>query len=64
LVVETRLILERREVTAIVVTHDRDEAIAMSDRLAIMREGTVVQTGTLDEILSGPVDTWVGEFLG
>lgn len=64
LVVETRLILERREVTAIVVTHDRDEAIAMSDRLAIMREGTVVQTGTLDEILSSPVDTWVGEFLG
>lgn len=63
LVAETRRILEEREVTAIVVTHDRDEAVAMSDRLALMRDGTIVQTGTLAEILAHPVDAWVTSFL-
>jgi ABC-type Fe3+/spermidine/putrescine transport system ATPase subunit len=56
-------VLEQREVTAIVVTHDREEAVAMSDRLALMRDGTIVQTGTLEEILAAPVDDWVGQFL-
>jgi ABC-type Fe3+/spermidine/putrescine transport system ATPase subunit len=64
LVVETRRILEEREVTAIVVTHDRDEAVAMTDRLALMRSGTIVQTGTLAEMLASPADDWVSEFLG
>ena len=63
LVTETRELIVRRGVTAIVVTHDRDEAAALSDRLAIMREGTIVQTGTLDEILTSPVDEWVKSFL-
>lgn len=57
-------ILEERRVTALVVTHDRDEAEALSDRLALMRDGTVVQTGTLEEILAEPADEWVAEFLG
>jgi thiamine transport system ATP-binding protein len=64
LVVDTRAILEEREVTAIVVTHDREEAVAMSDRLAIMRDGTIVQSGRLEEILANPVDEWVTAFLG
>lgn len=64
LVTYTRKVLDERAVTAIVVTHDREEAVAMSDRLAIMREGTIVQTGTLDEILSNPADDWVAGFLG
>ncbi|MBW3666342.1 MAG: ABC transporter ATP-binding protein [Actinobacteria bacterium] len=63
LMTETREILERREVTAIVVTHDREEAVAMSDRLALMREGTVVQTGLLDDILAEPADDWVRSFI-
>jgi ABC-type Fe3+/spermidine/putrescine transport system ATPase subunit len=63
LVVDTHRILEERSVTAIVVTHDRDEAVAMSDSLAVMREGTIVQTGTLDDILSRPADDWVESFL-
>ena len=49
--------------TAIVVTHDRDEAAAMSDRLAIMREGSIVQIGILEEILAAPADDWVRAFL-
>lgn len=63
LVVETREILETRGVTALVVTHDRDEAARMSDRMALMREGTIVQTGTLDELLANPADPWVRDFL-
>jgi ABC-type Fe3+/spermidine/putrescine transport system ATPase subunit len=57
-------ILEKRKVTALVVTHDREEAAALSDRLALMRGGTIVQTGTLEEILANPFDDWVSGFLG
>jgi ABC-type Fe3+/spermidine/putrescine transport system ATPase subunit len=64
LLVETRRILTDRRVTALVVTHDRDEAAAFSDRLALMRDGAIVQTGTLDEILAEPADDWVKTFLG
>lgn len=63
LVVDTRQILERRDVTAIVVTHDRDEAVALTDRLMLMRDGRIVQTGRLDEMLGAPSDPWVEEFL-
>lgn len=63
LVTDTRQVLEDRGVTAIVVTHDRDEAVALSNRLALMREGTIVQTGVLDELLADPVDEWVAQFI-
>lgn len=63
LVTETRTILERREVTALVVTHDREEAVALADRLAIMRAGSIVQTGRLSQILDEPADAWVKEFI-
>jgi ABC-type proline/glycine betaine transport system ATPase subunit len=35
----------------------------MSDRLALMRSGTIVQTGHLDELLADPADEWVAEFI-
>lgn len=63
LVFETRQVLEDREVTAIVVTHDREEAVALSDRLALMRGGSIVQTGSLAEILDRPGDDWVRQFI-
>jgi len=63
LVVDTRRVLEEREVTAIVVTHDREEAVAMSNRLALMRAGTIVQTGHLEDLLSNPADDWVAAFI-
>jgi ABC-type proline/glycine betaine transport system ATPase subunit len=37
--------------------------VALSDRLAIMRDGTIVQTGRLDEILADPTDDWVANFI-
>jgi thiamine transport system ATP-binding protein len=64
LMVETREILEERAVTALIVTHDQEEAEALSDRLALMRDGTIVQSGTLTELRAHPADTWVKEFLG
>lgn len=63
LVIDTRRVLEERGVTAIVVTHDREEAVAMSNRLALMRAGTIVQTGHLDELLTNPADKWVADFI-
>lgn len=63
LVENTRQVLLEREVTGIVVTHDRDEAVALSDRLALMRGGRIVQSGTLSEILANPADRWVNDFL-
>lgn len=63
LVVDTREILVDRGVTAVVVTHDRDEAVEMTDRLALVRAGRIVQTGVVDEILANPADEWVQEFL-
>lgn len=63
LVVDTREILVDRGVTAIVVTHDRDEAVAMADRLAVMRGGSIAQIGRLQEILGDPADDWVRDFL-
>jgi thiamine transport system ATP-binding protein len=64
LVDEVRDLLVAQGVTALVVTHDREEAGLLADRLAVMRAGTVVQTGTLKEILADPADAWVAEFLG
>lgn len=64
LMIDTRRVLDDRGVTALVVTHDREEAASMTDRLAIIREGTMVQTGTLEEILANPADEWVSSFIG
>jgi ABC-type proline/glycine betaine transport system ATPase subunit len=62
-VIDTRRVLRAREVTALIVTHDREEAAALSDRMALMRDGTIIQSGTLDELLAQPADAWVRDFL-
>lgn len=63
LVNDTHQVLREGKITGIVVTHDRDEAVALSDRLVLMRAGQIVQSGLLDEILANPVDEWVRDFL-
>ncbi len=50
--------------TVIFVTHDIDEAIKMGDRIAIMRDGRLIQMGTADELLAGPADEFVARFVG
>jgi ABC-type Fe3+/spermidine/putrescine transport system ATPase subunit len=64
LVTDTRALLKDREATAVVVTHDAEEADAICDRLALLREGMIVQTGTLSDLVAAPADAWVAEFLG
>jgi len=57
-------IFEELGVTALYVTHDQAEAFALGDRVAVMREGRVVQVGTPDELWAAPVDDDVARFLG
>jgi thiamine transport system ATP-binding protein len=61
---ELRSILLAAGTTALLVTHDQEEAFAVADRMAVMRAGRVVQSGTLDEVWRRPVDGEVAAFLG
>jgi thiamine transport system ATP-binding protein len=61
---ELRQILLAAGTTALLVTHDHDEAFAVADRMALMREGRLVQEGTLGEVWCAPVDADVARFLG
>lgn len=49
--------------TIVFITHDLDEALRLGDRIAMMREGQIVQLGTSEEILTQPADDYVKEFV-
>ena len=51
-------------ITFILVTHDQEEALAMSDRLAVMSDGRVLQTGTPEDIYARPASRFVADFIG
>jgi iron(III) transport system ATP-binding protein len=51
-------------VTVLLVTHDREEAFSFADRIALMRNGTIVQEGTAEELYFAPASRWVAEFVG
>ena len=51
-------------VTCILVTHDHEEALSFADRVALLRAGTLVQSGTPRELYASPIDDEVGEFFG
>ena len=57
-------IFEQVGVTAVYVTHDQTEAFALGDRVAVMREGKIVQTGAPDDVWAHPVDVDTARFLG
>ena len=61
---EFRQILRSVRKTVVLVTHDLDEAVRLGDRLAIMRDGRLVQFDTPDAILSRPADSFVEHFVG
>lgn len=61
---ELRDILRATATTAIVVTHDHEEAFSLADRLAVMREGRVIQDGKIGEVWQHPVDPETAIFLG
>jgi iron(III) transport system ATP-binding protein len=58
---ETLAILREVRATAIIVTHDAEEAMRLADRIAVMRAGRLVQAGTVDELYHRPADVYVAE---
>ncbi|GAB6101309.1 ABC transporter ATP-binding protein [Thermococcus atlanticus] len=66
--IEVRAELKRLQkelgITAIYVTHDQAEALAMADRIAVIREGKILQVGTPDDVYYRPKYRFVGGFLG
>ncbi|OPX23442.1 MAG: hypothetical protein B1H04_03690 [Planctomycetales bacterium 4484_123] len=61
---EIRRIVKSSGTTAVYVTHDQAEALAIADRIAVMREGRIVQVGTGPELYDNPANRFVAEFLG
>ena len=61
---EIRQIQQRLGITAVMVTHDQDEAMTMADRIVIMRDGKLEQIGTPAEIYEQPVSKFVAGFIG
>jgi iron(III) transport system ATP-binding protein len=57
-------ILRRAGASALLVTHDQQEALSLADEVVIMREGRVEQAGTPEEIYARPASGWVAGFLG
>jgi spermidine/putrescine transport system ATP-binding protein len=62
--VELKALQERVGITFIYVTHDQEEALTMSDRLAVMHAGRIAQIGTPWEVYEEPADAYVADFLG
>lgn len=61
---ELRGLVDRLGITALYVTHDQEEALALSDRIAVMRAGRIEQVGTPHEIYHRPCSRFVAEFIG
>ena len=61
---EVRRLHERLGATTVYITHDQEEAAAVSDRIAVMSDGRLQQTGTLLTLLDNPKNRFVAEFIG
>src|SRR5207245_8865365 len=62
--IELKSIQERLGITFVYVTHDQEEALAMSDRLAVFRRGRIEQAGTPAEVYERPATSFVADFVG
>jgi iron(III) transport system ATP-binding protein len=61
---EVELILREAGATALLVTHDQEEALVLADRLAVMRAGRIVQVGCPEDVYARPAGRWTAEFVG
>jgi iron(III) transport system ATP-binding protein len=61
---ELARILRAAGTTVLLVTHDQEEALALADRVALMRDGRVVQVGAPEDVYHRPCDRWAAEFVG
>ena len=64
LIQELRAILHQSQIPVIYVTHDREEAFGLADRLVILHDGIILQQGSPMELFEQPSTPWVAEFLG
>jgi len=62
--VSGREILRGIDVTVLLVTHDREEAFSLADRIALMRDGRIVQADSPEQLYLAPRDRWGAEFVG
>jgi ABC-type Fe3+/spermidine/putrescine transport system ATPase subunit len=62
--VELKELQRRLDITSVYVTHDLEEALAISDRIVVMRDGVIEQVGTPAEIYDRPRNTFVADFIG
>jgi spermidine/putrescine transport system ATP-binding protein len=62
--VELKSLQEDLEITFVYVTHDQEEALTMSDRIAVMSEGRVEQLGTPSDVYETPTSSYIADFLG
>ena len=61
---DVKAALKAENASAILVTHDQEEALSLADKVAVMREGRVIQAGSPTEIYNEPVDLGIATFLG
>lgn len=61
---ETKTIIKDKGFTSIMVTHDPEEAMLMADKIILMKEGIIVQTGTPEELYNKPINSFAAEFFG
>mgnify|MGYP000669287042 CR=1 FL=1 len=61
---EIRDLQQRFGLTAVYVTHDQEEALAVSDRIVVMKMGQIAQIGTPDELYERPASAFVADFIG
>jgi spermidine/putrescine ABC transporter ATP-binding subunit len=61
---ELRRLHEEHRRTTIYVTHDQEEALVLSDRVAVMRDGRIEQLGSVDDLYDRPVNSFVAGFIG
>ncbi len=61
---EIRELQQRLGITTIMVTHDQEEALTMSDRIVVMSKGRIEQIGTPDEVYRRPASPFVADFIG
>ena len=62
--IEIGQLLRELGTTAVYVTHDQDEAMALGDRIAVMQAGRIAQLGTPQEIYHQPANAFVADFIG
>ncbi|MCD8548256.1 MAG: ABC transporter ATP-binding protein [Aeromonadaceae bacterium] len=61
---QIRALVHALGVTTVFVTHDQEEALLLSDRIVLMQDGQIVQTGTAEEIYARPVNRFAAHFIG